>query len=159
MAQIQLQRVLAHIEGDCRWARGESCLWWMWDTEHCFFPLPLAGLFLVRCSDYISSLIGQPLLYKESSDFYCQLLYWAALSKCLLINCPFTRRPSWGKCGNALEFGYVDWETKKSMWGELDSQSNRFLWIPIHLPFSKISLLRKISNFLTYLWSGGRKDG
>lgn len=78
----------------------------MWDTEHCFFPLPLAGLFLVRCSDYISSLIGQPLLYKESSDFYCQLLYWAALSKCLLINCPFTRRPSWGKCGNGLEYEY-----------------------------------------------------
>lgn len=100
MVPIQLQRVLAHIEGDCLSTRGGSCLWGKWDTESYFLYLLFSPL--VRSSDYISHLDGQPFTSKAGSDFHSQLSRGVALRKCLLANSPFSREPRLGNVAASL---------------------------------------------------------
>ena len=100
MVPIQPQRVLAHIEGDCRLARGGSCLWRKRDTESCFLYLLFSPL--VRSSDYISHLDGQSFTSKAGSDFHPQLSCGVALRKCLLADSLFSRGPMVGNVAASL---------------------------------------------------------
>lgn len=142
MVQIQLQRVLAHIEEDCRSARGGSCLWRKRDTESCFLYLLFSSL--VRSSDYISHLDGQPFTSEAGSDFHSQLSRGVALRKCLLADSPFSRGPRGGKCGSISEFKQkVGRRLGRTPGMEWDSPSNRFSQLPIHLPFYHLTFKKK----------------
>lgn len=149
MVQIQLQRVLAHIEGDCQWARGGSCLWWRWDIEYCFLAQPFAGLIpgMGECVIILAAQLGS-LFVKLAMIFIPSSHTGQPFQNACWLDCPFTRRPSGGKHCNAWVWIKGWKETRKSILRkrgfcthQISPDSNIFAFLPSRiLP----------SNFLMY---------